>query len=203
MTTWYLFDYGMVISQAPKPADWQRLRELSGHEFKGTDSPYWAAREEYDAGRLGVADYWRLVLGRPEASEELIEALHHADLQAWSHLNPSTETVLAQLQSSGGRLALLSNMPTAMAEHYARTSQWATRFEALFFSGRLGMVKPGPRIYQHVLEELGVPAQQVIFIDDRQENLDAAAALGMRTVLHHPGVDLAAALSLPQGPIEG
>lgn len=192
---WYLFDYGMVISQAPEPANWQRLRELSGQELSAPDSPYWKAREDYDADRLDMTGYWRLVLGS-EAEQELLEALHEADLRAWAHLNPRTEDVLRQLQGSGGRLALLSNMPSAMADHYRTTCAWIRRFEQVFFSGYLGLVKPDPQIYRHVLEKLGAPAEQVVFIDDRQDNLDAAAALGIRTVLHHPAVELAAELGL-------
>jgi putative hydrolase of the HAD superfamily len=192
---WYLFDYGMVISEAPTEQDWAALSEAAGLPLTNPDGPYWQYRVDYDAGRIGVAEYWQRVVGR-EISDGLREELHALDLRAWSNLNSDTLDVLEAIDSSGVKMALLSNMPTEMADFFQHSSVWAKYFSRLFFSGHLGLVKPEPEIYQHVLQELGASGDQVVFIDDRQENLDAAAKLGIRTVLHHPGVELASELGL-------
>ena len=52
-----------------------------------------------------------------------------------------------------------------------------------YVSYQLGLRKPDPEIYLAVLEHLGVAAQRCIFIDDRQENCEAANALGMTGLL--------------------
>lgn len=192
---WYLFDYGMVISEAPTEQDWVALSEAAELPLQEPDGPYWQHRVSYDVGQIDVDEYWSLVLGR-EVSAGLREELHALDLRAWSNLNTDTLDVLEAIDSSGTNMALLSNMPTEMANFFQHSSIWAKYFSHLFFSGQLGLVKPDPEIYQHVLQTLDVPAASVIFIDDRQENLDAAEALGIQTVLHHPGVDLATQLGL-------
>lgn len=185
----------MVISEAPTEQDWSALAEAAGVPLQSPDGPYWRHRIEYDAGRLGVREYWQKVLGR-EVSEGLKEELHALDLRAWSNLNSDTLDVLEAIDSTGQKMALLSNMPTEMAEFFGHSSVWAKYFSRLFFSGQLGLIKPDPAIYRHVLKALDAPAESVLFIDDRQENLDAAAALGIRTVLHHPGVELSVELGL-------
>jgi FMN phosphatase YigB (HAD superfamily) len=43
--------------------------------------------------------------------------------------------------------------------------------------------KPDPRIYRSFLESVGLEAQDVVFVDDRVANVDAAAALGFTTML--------------------
>jgi len=50
------------------------------------------------------------------------------------------------------------------------------------FSAEVHLAKPDPRIYQLVLDKLGVQAGEAIFIDDFPENIDAANALGIHGV---------------------
>jgi FMN phosphatase YigB (HAD superfamily) len=45
------------------------------------------------------------------------------------------------------------------------------------------MAKPDPAIYRYTLEKLGVRPEETLFIDDRQENVEAATALGMKALL--------------------
>lgn len=51
-------------------------------------------------------------------------------------------------------------------------------------SGREGVAKPDPRIFEIALERFGVAAERALFVDDVEENCEAAAALGMMTHLH-------------------
>ncbi|MFF0739065.1 HAD family hydrolase [Streptomyces sp. NPDC004111] len=62
-------------------------------------------------------------------------------------------------------------------------------------SSRVGVAKPDPRIYEMAAEEAGVRADRCLFVDDRQENTDAAGALGMATVLYRTAGDLREALA--------
>lgn len=198
--TWYLFDYGMVISTAPEPADWQVLAAALGLEdddaaqLAQPGSRYWRRREEFDAGALSPDDFWSDALGRPATAEE-VERLEALDAAQWGHLNPATAAVLDDLQGEGARLAVLSNMPAGMSRRYTAHASWAPRFDRLFFSGQLRMTKPDRRIFDHVAEELGAPAEDIVFIDDNEANIAAAQALGFRTVHHEPGTDLRAELA--------
>lgn len=55
-------------------------------------------------------------------------------------------------------------------------------FDVVIFSAEVRLAKPDPRIYQLMLEKLGVQAPDTIFIDDFQKNIDAAQALGIHGV---------------------
>ena len=55
-------------------------------------------------------------------------------------------------------------------------------FDVLIFSAEVHLAKPDPRIYQLILDKLGVQAAEAIFVDDFQENIDAANVLGMHGV---------------------
>ncbi|APS23726.1 hydrolase [Streptomyces sp. Tue 6075] len=56
------------------------------------------------------------------------------------------------------------------------------------------VAKPDPAIYRIAAERAGVPMERCLFVDDRQENIDAAAALGMTTALYRQPADLRRAL---------
>ncbi|MFI1784917.1 HAD-IA family hydrolase [Streptomyces rubiginosohelvolus] len=56
------------------------------------------------------------------------------------------------------------------------------------------VAKPDPAIYRIAAERSGVPVERCLFVDDRQENIDAAAALGMATALYREPEDLRRAL---------
>lgn len=192
---WYLFDYGMVISAAPAAGDWDRLNAAAGRQLDAADSTYWAHRHAFDEGSLDSPAYWGAVLQRDVPAGEA-ERLDHLDTALWSRPNPETAAVLEALRARGSRLALLSNMPVRMSEIFAADDAWAAPFEHLFFSGQLRLGKPDRRIYEHALDRLGAAPADVVFIDDKAENIDAAREIGMRTVHHTSGVDLAAELGL-------
>jgi HAD superfamily hydrolase (TIGR01509 family) len=64
-------------------------------------------------------------------------------------------------------------------------TQWglADAFEPLVLSAEVGLAKPDPRIFRLALEWAQVEPSQAAFVDDFPENVEAAAALGMRPVL--------------------
>ena len=62
-------------------------------------------------------------------------------------------------------------------------------FAACYVSGELGLLKPHPGIYQHVLDDLGISAAGAVFIDNREVNVRGAEALG---ITGHVFTDVAA-----------
>ena len=61
-------------------------------------------------------------------------------------------------------------------------------FDAVVISGEVGMRKPEPEIFAHVLELLGVRAEETVFVDDLRPNISAAEELGLVCV-HHTAYD--------------
>jgi FMN phosphatase YigB (HAD superfamily) len=59
-------------------------------------------------------------------------------------------------------------------------------FERVFYSYEVRMMKPSPEIYQHVLTEVGLVAEETAFLDDNAANIKAAAALGIQAVQVQP-----------------
>ena len=100
---------------------------------------------------------------------------------------PGIEELLAELRGADLNMHAFSNYPVWYRLIEERLS--LSRFlDWTFVSCLTGLRKPDPAAYSHVLEELGVPADRCVFVDDRDGNCDAARQCGIRAV-RFEGVD--------------
>lgn len=96
---------------------------------------------------------------------------------------PQSVRILRALKARGVPVMALSNFGRetfAMAE---RMYPVLTEFDRSFVSGHLGVIKPDPRIYEIVESRTGLAPEGLFFIDDRADNVAAAAARGWQ--VHH------------------
>jgi len=56
-------------------------------------------------------------------------------------------------------------------------------FDEVFISGEVGILKPDPRLFKMALRALDVDANDAVFVDDHQEYIDGAVAVGLHTIL--------------------
>jgi putative hydrolase of the HAD superfamily len=181
--TWVMFDYGGVVSYPPTQRDLALLAGAAGVPVPDLVNVYWDWRRAYDLAELDVYGYWRQVgrsLGRSYSDAEVSE-LARLDRAAWLRLQDGTVALIEELGAAGRPLALLSNAPDELAEAIGGLPV-AAHFGHLLFSCQLKLAKPDPECYSRALARLGASADEVIFIDDRAENVAAADALGLRSV---------------------
>ncbi len=186
-----MFDYGEVISRSPSVADREALVAQAG---AGVDAEafwrsYWLHRDALDRGDLSITDYWSTIATEVGANwtPATVQQLWAADFRSWISVEPGTIDLLAAMHDGGTRLALLSNAGFDFADPF-RFSPMGQYFERIFVSAEMNALKPEPEIYLEVARELGITASQMVFIDNKSVNTDAAALLGI-TVHHFVGVD--------------
>jgi HAD superfamily hydrolase (TIGR01509 family) len=81
---------------------------------------------------------------------------------------------------------MLTNMSEELADRLRRDRPLDDWFDVVIVSAEVRCAKPDPRVYRLCLDRLDVEAQQALFVDDKPDNVAAAASLGMRT-LHFAG----------------
>ncbi len=188
-----VFDYGEVISRSPSEADRAALLTVSGCAAEPFWEAYWRHRDGLDQGTVSVVEYWRLVAADVGAtwSASRVHELWVADFRSWWSLEPGTLDLIERLHAGGTRLAILSNAGFDFASGF-RFSPLGQFFERVFVSAEMDSIKPDPAIYREVADELGISVSEMVFIDNKSVNTDAAAALGI-TVHHFVGVEPLAA----------
>jgi putative hydrolase of the HAD superfamily len=112
------------------------------------------------------------------ASEGLIDGL-------FAGVAPDTEMIEAvrSAREAGVRTALVSN---SWGTHRYPHELFAEIFDGVVISGREGIRKPAPRMYELGAERAGVQPSACVYVDDLPFNLGPAEELGMATV-HHTG----------------
>ncbi len=124
-----------------------------------------------------IAAQLRADLGRDVDMRAFTEVL-------WRGMRPNEEVLafLREARADGLRLALLTNNVREWEHRWRRAWPIDELFEVVVDSAFVGMRKPDPRIYELVLERLGLPAQACLFLDDLEANVEAAARLGFVAV---------------------
>ncbi|MDQ0790166.1 HAD family phosphatase [Streptomyces sp. B3I8] len=183
-----ILDYNGVIGLQPTRAHWLRLAHTASWpeaDLAGFQRAFWNARDLYDAGQLSDLAYWARVLGAHPGSRLLRELLA-ADTAMWTETDESVLAVLRRAHATGLRMVLLSNAPAHLST-VLDTHGWRRLMTQALYSARLQVCKPDPAAYHHALRASGVrDPRRVLFVDDRADNCQAAARLGLRT-LHYTG----------------
>jgi putative hydrolase of the HAD superfamily len=179
-----LFDFGMVLSLPPDPAAWARMRAITGLSESDLYREYWAHRHAYDRGALTGETYWHKAAqgaGIPLDPAQLADLLV-ADVDLWTQLNLPMVEWAQRLQRAGIRTGILSNMPDAMEAGIVAKFDWLQDFDHNTWSHALKIAKPEAAIYAHAAEGLKTDPAHILFIDDRQDNVEAAIAAGMQAI---------------------
>jgi putative hydrolase of the HAD superfamily len=81
-------------------------------------------------------------------------------------------------------LAILSNSGDGARREEERRFGFSSVFDPICYSHEIGVNKPDPRAFRAALAAMDTVADEVAFIDNREDNVDAASDLGMYGVLH-------------------
>jgi putative hydrolase of the HAD superfamily len=92
--------------------------------------------------------------------------------------------ILGELSASHRyMLGALNNEARETNEYRFRQFSLRKYFDVALSSCYLGLRKPEPAIYRRAVDIVGGPAERILFIDDREENVAGAAAAKMKTIL--------------------
>lgn len=185
-----VFDLGDVIINIDVPRAAQSFATLSGRETTEVIRLFEEGKvfRQFETGQLdapGFRAYVRQLLDNSGWEDAEIDT-------AWNSLLldlPADRVELLKQLGKNYRLFLLSNTSSIHIEainkilHQASgVSNLDDLFEKIFLSYEMGIMKPHPDIYQRVLEEAGIRAEETLFLDDNADNIRAASALGIQTI---------------------
>jgi len=179
-----IFDYGMVLTGPPDAQAHAALVRITGISAGRLDKMYWALRPAFDSGALTGREYWRRIAQEAGLSlgETAIDELVQWDALMWMTENQAMLAWQLRLKQRGLRTAIVSNLGDTVHRAMEREFGWLSQFDVLVWSYQLGVIKPDPAIYRYALEKLGTLPAETLFIDDKQPNVDAAIAMGMKAV---------------------
>lgn len=153
---------------------------------------------DMEEGMITAEEFRAAVLkdARPDARPEQVdEAFMHILAGIPAYKGP----LLNHLAKSYDIYILSNNNPIVaphMSELFAGVGvDYENLFKKSFLSFEMKALKPSDAFYKRVLEQIDRPAEELLFIDDSQKNVEGAIAAGLPSVYYDPATDLAALLA--------
>ncbi|HLO17266.1 MAG TPA: HAD family phosphatase [Anaerolineales bacterium] len=112
----------------------------------------------------------------------LIQAFHEHWIDSVGGPVTGTVDILKRLKQAGYPLYGLSNWSAETFPHMRRKHNFFDLLDDIVISGEVGHVKPDPEIFQILLNKIGTPAQECLFIDDALPNIQQAQKMGFMTI---------------------
>lgn len=147
--------------------------------FATKDLSAWPA---FERGELTEEEYFATY----DDIEVDVAAFHRARREGYAWIDGMRE-LLDDLDGVVQRVAA-SNYPIWIEE--LADGMLAGCFEEILASHHLGVRKPDPAFYERLLDRIDRRADEVLFVDDREDNVEAALDLGLRAHLFAGADDL-------------
>jgi len=147
--------------------------------------------DEYECGRIGSEAFFQ---GLKEEYRYTGEATELRDIWCGVFTPLDNHILMARSLAEFYPLAIISNTSEAHISHLESTYDFFPVFRKRIYSYQVGIMKPDYAIYAHALEEMQADKYESLFIDDREENIQAAASRGWQTIHLRPDVSLRDAL---------
>jgi putative hydrolase of the HAD superfamily len=189
-----IFDWGGVIMRTEDASGrrkWEQKLQLSPYAVDRVvhGSRSWKAAQ---SGEISDARYWADVAEQLGLSPAQLAEFRH-DYFRGDRLDRDMIQFIRNLRPRF-KTALLSNASPQL-EKLLEELDVTEAFDEIVISGLVGVQKPRAEIYRIVLERLGLPARQTLFIDDFIENVRGAQAVGMQAIHFRPQMDWRSELS--------
>ncbi|MEN9323860.1 MAG: hypothetical protein RL699_1640 [Bacteroidota bacterium] len=182
-----IFDFGDIFVNLRKEATVQAFQQLGINPFTADLA---ALNTAYEIGAISEMDFLSGFQKQNPATDIL------AIRSAWNQIIgdfPLKRLEFLQLLKPNYRLFLLSNTDATHISYFEHqvglsfSRDFYNCFEKVYFSHEMGMRKPDPICFQTVLARHELQPKYTLFIDDKKENTDAAAALGLSVWNLHVG----------------
>ncbi|MFZ1706158.1 MAG: HAD family phosphatase [Saprospiraceae bacterium] len=194
-----IFDFGGVLLNLDMQKTYSALSNLLKIPLEYPDVPedirhlVWS----YETGKINNESFiWQLQQRCPNPKPQGYDVI-----QAWNAMllgwEKQTFPFLEKLKKKY-RLFLLSNTNVLHIEwvrqdlklNHAIVDFEAKFFEKAYYSYDIQKHKPDPKIYQYVLDDARIIAEETLFIDDNLANIMAAHELGIHVYHHDPTKNL-------------
>ncbi|HTY89480.1 MAG TPA: HAD family phosphatase [Candidatus Acidoferrum sp.] len=137
---------------------------------------------DYETGRITRREFFERVQGATGFGGTLEEfSAFFADI--FTEIPPMIE-LQARVRQQGFPTYVFSNTNDLAVEHIRRNFPFFANFDGYIYSFEVGTMKPDPEIYLAMEKLAGRQGADVIYLDDRPENVAGGAARGWRAILH-------------------
>jgi 2-haloacid dehalogenase len=178
-----IFDFGNVLLEWDPRLVYQRFfpNDPEGMERFLEEVSFMEWNSLQDKGRPFTEGVAVLSKEFPHYSH-LIQAYHDNWIDSLGASMDGTVDILKELKRAGYPLYGLSNWSAETFPHARQKHNFFGLLDDMVISGEVGHIKPHPEIFHILLDRIGRPAEECLFIDDALANIQQAQKMGFATI---------------------
>ena len=186
----FIFDMGGVVTNTFKMDSIYQKLNISKNDFseicKKNNNDIW---HKLETGIISVNQFWNEYNRRIQSIEKAKPA--ETDLfRLFFHPSKNLQTIeLIKSLKKNNRVVCGTNTIQSHWENHMERGDYAF-FNQTYASNKIGCAKPDPHFFELILEAEETEAQNAFFIDDKEENVAAAASLGIHAELFSTAAEL-------------
>jgi glucose-1-phosphatase len=178
-----VFDLGKVLVEFDYSIASNKIAERSGLQPAEVKKhfDYSPLLFRYETGLMTRQEFYEETRRATQFPGDLAEfSLHFADI--FSEISPMIQ-LHAALRRAGVPTYIFSNTNDLAIAHIRRNFPFFENFDGYILSYEVGAMKPDVKIYEALEQLSGKRGAEILYLDDRQENVDAGAARGWQVIL--------------------
>ncbi|OGH06104.1 MAG: hypothetical protein A2W22_04295 [Candidatus Levybacteria bacterium RBG_16_35_11] len=169
----------------------EELKEFSDHlniTLDNMETAFNFPWKDYSTGKISEEEFWKRYLFTARANSIDIDYAKNF----YRRNQKENENMLSLLRKLAKNyiLAALTTIPKEWLKFKKEKFNLDKYFKTIVASGEVGLRKPDPLVYKMILDKLKIPANHILFIDDREDLLLPAKDLGIKTILFRGQKDL-------------
>ena len=182
-----VFDFGGVMTTSTMPERVRKCVADLGIDWNDLERGFARYRRLMDGGFLTIDEMYDLIWADADItiSEETKARILEEDFASFlvGYRNLKTLDWMRRLKADGYRIGILTNMPPSLSPRFREVfSDFVALADAMVVSGEEHMFKPQRRIYELLRERIGLPAEELCFVDDVESNCEGARKAGWHAV---------------------
>ncbi|MBT4824736.1 HAD family phosphatase [Candidatus Woesearchaeota archaeon] len=181
--TTVIFDYGKVLGTDSNEwsTTFKDIVEMTGFSPKELDEIFNRDWDKFKSDQLDLSFFW------DEVCEKSTKTVKREDLEKVYEekigINQDVLEIAKELKKVGFRILVLANESRVGMDIKTRKFELDKIFDKIYGSAHIGLYKPNKEVFEYVLNDQNLKAEEVIFIDNLERNTFAAEELGIKGIV--------------------
>lgn len=181
-----IFDFGGVMTTSTLPERVMDLAKKKNIPWEIFERGFSAHRLRYDGDFMTLREMYERIWNDAGiiVDEETTQQFMKEDSGSWLYRRERTRQWMSELKERGFKIGILTNMNSEFGNRHFKSAfaDYIALADAMVISGEEHVYKPMPEIYELMRKRIGVPANEICFIDDVEKNTAGARACGWHAV---------------------
>ena len=182
-----VFDFGGVMTTSTMPARVRACVREFGIDWAHLEQGFARYRRLMDGDFISMDEMYDLIWADADIriTDEQKARIHEEDIASFldEYVNRTTLGWMKALKAEGYKIGILTNMSSEFARRFRKVfADFIAVADAMVISGEERMFKPQKRIYDLLGERIGLPAEELCFVDDAEANCEGARRAGWHCI---------------------